>query len=210
MKNKEELEKKTGVKRFDICLMNPPYSQRHNNNPIHFQFVEKVLGIAEKQIVIMPSRILHTTSENYNIWKEKFDKTLLSAEELKSDVRNYIKEVASDYMDCEDMDELRDSLYDNLWDEDSVTGNGSGSYTFNREKAKEYVSDNMDLMEEAYKDLDSIESLVDDLEALDFETIDVTIRCYLLSQALDEVLEDGDFLKKVGIDKAFGFIGDDY
>lgn len=131
-------------------------------------------------------------------------------EELKSDVRNYIKEVASDYMDCEDMDELRDSLYDNLWDEDSVTGNGSGSYTFNREKAKEYVSDNLDLMVEAYKDLDSIESLVDDLEALDFETIDVTIRCYLLSQALDEVLEDGDFLKKVGIDKAFGFIGDDY
>ena len=131
-------------------------------------------------------------------------------EELKSDVRNYIKEVASDYMDCEDMDELRDSLYDNLWDEDSVTGNGSGSYTFNREKAKGYVSDNMDLMVEAYKDLDSIESLVDDLEALDFETIDVTIRCYLLSQALDEVLEDGDFLKKVGIDKAFGFIGDDY
>ena len=131
-------------------------------------------------------------------------------EELKSDVRNYIKEVASDYMDCEDMDELRDSLYDNLWNEDSVTGNGSGSYTFNREKAKEYVSDNLDLMVEAYKDLDSIESLVDDLEALDFETIDVTIRCYLLSQALDEVLEDGDFLKKVGIDKAFGFIGDDY
>ena len=131
-------------------------------------------------------------------------------EELKSDVRTYIKEVASDYMDCEDMDELRDSIYDNICDEDSVTGNGSGSYTFNREKAKEYVSDNMDLMVEAYKDLDSIESLVDDLEALDFETIDVTIRCYLLSQALDEVLEDGDLLKKVGIDKSFGFIGDDY
>ena len=131
-------------------------------------------------------------------------------EELKSDVRNYIKEVASDYMDCEDMDELRDELYDNLWDEDSVTGNGSGSYTFNREKAKEYVSDNMDLMVEAYKEFDSIESLVDDLEALDFETIDVTIRCYLLSQALDEVLEDGDCLKKVGMDKAFGCIGGDY
>ena len=131
-------------------------------------------------------------------------------EELKSDVKNYINEVASDYMDCEDMDELRDSLYDNLWDEDSVTGNGSGSYTFNREKAKEYVSDNMDLMVEAYKDLDSIESLVDDLEALDFETIDVTIRCYLLSQALDEVLEDGDFYEKEGIDNIFGFIGDDY
>ena len=131
-------------------------------------------------------------------------------EELKSDVKNYINEVASDYMDCEDMDELRDSLYDNLWDEDSVTGNGSGSYTCNREKAKEYVSDNLDLMVEAYKEFNSIERLVSDLEALDFEIIDVTIRCYLLPQALDEVLEDEDFLKKVGIDKAFGFIGDDF
>ena len=131
-------------------------------------------------------------------------------EELKLDVKNYINEVASDYMDCEDMDELRDELYDNLWDEDSVTGNGSGSYTFNREEAKKYVSDNLDLMVEAYKEFNSIERLVNDLEALDFETIDVTIRCYLLSQALDEVLEDEDFLKKVGIDKAFGFIGDDF
>ena len=131
-------------------------------------------------------------------------------EELKSDVRTYIKEVASDYMDCEDMDELRDSLYDNLWAEDSVTGNGSGSYTFNREEAKKYVADNLDLMVDAYKEFDSIEKLVNNLEDSDFETIDVTIRCYLLSQALDEVLEDGDFLKKVGIDKAFGFIGDDY
>ena len=129
-------------------------------------------------------------------------------EELKSDVKNYINEVASDYMDCEDMDELRDSLYDNLWDEDSVTGNGSGSYTFNREEAKKYVADNLDLMVDAYKEFDSIEKLVNNLEDSDFETIDVTIRCYLLSQALDEVLDDGDFLKKVGLDKAFGFIGD--
>ena len=129
-------------------------------------------------------------------------------EELKSDVKNYIKEVASDYMDCEDIDELRENLYDNLWDEDSVTGNGSGSYTFNREEAKKYVADNLDLMVEAYKEFDSIEKLVNNLEDSDFETIDVTIRCYLLSQALDEVLDDGDFLKKVGLDKAFGFIGD--
>ena len=129
-------------------------------------------------------------------------------EELKSDVKNYINEVASDYMDCEDIDELRENLYDNLWDEDSVTGNGSGSYTFNREEAKKYVADNLDLMVDAYKEFDSIEKLVNNLEDSDFETIDVTIRCYLLSQALDEVLDNGDFLKKVGLDKAFGFIGD--
>ena len=57
----------------------------------------------------------------------------------------------------------------------------------------------------AFEDL---RKLVNNLADSDFETIDVTIRCYLLSQALDEVLDDGDFLKKVGLDKAFGFIGD--
>ena len=92
-------------------------------------------------------------------------------EELKSDVRNYIKEVASDYMDCEDMDELRDSLYDNLWDEDSVTGNGSGSYTFNREEAKKYVADNLDLMVEAYKEFDSRINIVENKKITAYDRI---------------------------------------
>lgn len=54
MKNKEELEKKTGVKKFDICLMNPPYDNR--GMYLDMQFVEKVNEISNIQIVIHPAK----------------------------------------------------------------------------------------------------------------------------------------------------------
>lgn len=68
-------------KKFDVILMNPPYSQRNNNDPIHFKFTEKALNISETQVVIMPSRIIQTTSKNYDPWKKIFSKTLVSVEE---------------------------------------------------------------------------------------------------------------------------------
>ena len=68
-------------KKFDVVLMNPPYSQRNNNNPIHFKFTEKAIDISETQVVIMPSRIIQTTSKNYDPWKKIFSKTLVSVEE---------------------------------------------------------------------------------------------------------------------------------
>ena len=67
--------------KFDICLMNPPYSQRNNNDSIHFKFTEKILNISKAQVVVMPSRIIQTTSKNYDPWKKLFSKTLLSFEE---------------------------------------------------------------------------------------------------------------------------------
>ena len=68
-------------KKFDVVLMNPPYSQRNNNDPIHFKFTEKAINISETQVVIMPSRIIQTTSKNYDSWKKIFSKTLVSVEE---------------------------------------------------------------------------------------------------------------------------------
>ena len=62
-------------------------------------------------------------------------------ENMVEDVKEYIKNEI-DFSEYEDMDELRESLNDDLWAEDSVTGNGSGSYTFNRAIAKEYVEGN--------------------------------------------------------------------
>lgn len=49
-----ELEKKTGVKKFDICLMNPPYDNR--GMYLDMQFVEKVNEISNIQIVIHPAK----------------------------------------------------------------------------------------------------------------------------------------------------------
>ena len=68
-------------KKIDFILMNPPYSQRNNNDPIHFKFTEKAIDISETQVVIMPSRIIQTTSKNYDPWKKIFSKTLVSVEE---------------------------------------------------------------------------------------------------------------------------------
>lgn len=68
-------------------------------------------------------------------------------ENMVEDVKEYIKNEI-DFSEYEDMDELRESLNDDLWAEDSVTGNGSGSYTFNRAIAKEYVDENKDLVDE--------------------------------------------------------------
>ena len=54
MKNKEELEKKTGVKRFDICLMNPPYSNKEQF--LDMKFVEEVNKICDVVISVQPGQ----------------------------------------------------------------------------------------------------------------------------------------------------------
>lgn len=83
-------------------------------------------------------------------------------------------------------DDLVEFVSDKLWDEDSVTGNGSGSYWFSRYKAEEAICHNIWLYEEA---LDNFCTEA----VLEPETIDVTIRCYLLPQVLSEMIEEGAF-----------------
>jgi len=46
----------------------------------------------------------------------------------------------------EDKEEAYDQLFDDMWVNDSVTGNGSGSYTFNRYKAEEYLTHNLGIV----------------------------------------------------------------
>ena len=88
------------------------------------------------------------------------------------------------------MDELKESLNDTLWAEDSVTGNASGSYTFNRATAKEYVDENKDLVNEMAKEFDYKEKVANWWIEDNYEAIDVSIRCYLLGQAIEKALDD--------------------
>lgn len=125
-------------------------------------------------------------------------------EEMAQDIKEYIRENESEFEGL-DIDELRDKLYDDLWTEDSVTGNASGSYTFNSFRAKEYIKDNLDLLSEAYEELSTPEDLGRELIDQNYESMDVTIRCYLLYQVIDEVLEDTDLLLPANKK----FIGDD-
>lgn len=90
-----------------------------------------------------------------------------------------------------DGQELYDALTDDLWVDDSVTGNGSGSYTMNREEAKGYVVDNMELVVDVMNEF-GIESdyVGKRLLEQDWEYFDVSIRCYLLGEILAEILSE--------------------
>ena len=115
---------------------------------------------------------------------------------------NYLEQVTADakeailanmkYWSFNDREELEEVANDKLWIDDSVTGNGSGSYFFSAWKAEEAICHNRYLLAEACEEFGQ-----DIGEAFEkgAEFCDVTIRCYLLLQAiaaaLDELEEEG-------------------
>lgn len=109
-------------------------------------------------------------------------------ENIKEDIKNYIEENKESY-NWDNLEEVKELLYNDLWIDDSVTGNGSGSYYCNSYKARETLQGNEDLLIEALEEFgNDAESYKRSLT--DPEFADVTIRCYLLSQAIDEVLKE--------------------
>lgn len=86
-----------------------------------------------------------------------------------------------------DRDEFENDMNDYLWITDSVTGNASGSYTFCTWMAEENLCHNLDLLKEAIEEFGGNYG-----EALEkgAEYCDVTIRCYLLGQAIHQALDE--------------------
>lgn len=101
--------------------------------------------------------------------------------DVKAAMKDYPREADETNSD------YRDRLCDSLWIDDSVTGNGSGSYTFSSYKASENLVGNFDLASEAIEEFGIPE---DPEKLLDPEFLDVSIRCYLLSGAIETALED--------------------
>ena len=108
--------------------------------------------------------------------------------EMMEDVRNYIDNNVSLY-DFSSREELEEYLNDTLWVEDSVTGNASGSYTFSTYDAEENLAHNFDLIEQAASDL-GIEPIITSGYEHGAEWWDVTIRCWMLSEIIGEVLDE--------------------
>lgn len=116
---------------------------------------------------------------------------------------NYLENVTTDakqailenlnYWDFSDRDELEEKANDELWCDDAVTGNASGSYYCNAWKAEEALCHNWDLLTDAVTEFEGDTSF--DILSRGAEWCDVTIRCYLLSQAIsaaiDELEEEG-------------------
>ena len=82
---------------------------------------------------------------------------------------------------------LEEYLNDELWVDDQVTGNASGSYTFNTWEAEENLCHNMNLLEEA---CDEFGQDVGEAVKRGAEYCDVTIRCYLLRSAISEAIDE--------------------
>ena len=123
-------------------------------------------------------------------------------EAVKDDVKTWLVDNSSQFEEIKDnnkidgatdWDGVKDDLSEILWSEDYITGNGSGSYTFNREKAREYVLDGdglqylEDLVNEGWL---TYEDIGKDVTNYNFESLDVSLRCYFLSQAIEEVVTD--------------------
>lgn len=91
-----------------------------------------------------------------------------------------------------DGDTQWDVVYDNLFVDDAVTGNGSGSYFFNAAKAREAVADAIwdDKILDALSEIGiSGNRIVQYLRDNDAESLDVCIRCAMLSEVYGEIEE---------------------
>lgn len=112
--------------------------------------------------------------------------------EMKKDITQAIEEreawtgkkITEEYKDWID---AVNGLYDELWTDDAVTGNASGSYTFSTYQAEENVLHNFDLLEEACNEF--CQNIGDVYSSGGAEAWDVTIRCYLLDEVLTDVIK---------------------
>lgn len=113
-------------------------------------------------------------------------------EAVKNDVRTWVEDNVKFSEWKGNREELEEYLNDELFTDDRVTGNGSGSYTFNTWEAEENICHNMVLLGEA---LDEFGDDAGQILKKGAEACDVAIRCYLLGSAvaavLDELEEEG-------------------
>lgn len=117
-------------------------------------------------------------------------------ENIKEDVKTALtsdyKELLTAYRTAEtflEKESVKEEMKEALWVDDAVTGNASGSYTFNTWQAEENLCHNWDLLEEMAEEYGVDLNYAFQLKK-GAEYCDVAIRCYLLGQALAEVLEE--------------------
>lgn len=106
-----------------------------------------------------------------------------------ADVREWLADHADELPPrFEDRDEMIEYLNDELWIADEVTGNASGSYTFCRATAKEYVFSDLGAVKEAFEEFDEKSRFADLFFSDEWETMDVIARCYCLYGAISEAV----------------------
>lgn len=111
-------------------------------------------------------------------------------DQMKEDILDYIREEGIT-VTSENRKEVEEELNDKLWYVDSVTGNASGSYTFDNETAKKYVVENMDVLKEMVMEFDiDAKTVAEKFINEEWEYFDVSIRCYLLGSAIAAAIDE--------------------
>lgn len=112
---------------------------------------------------------------------------------------DYYEQVLSDAKDAVDeninyYDDF-DEFYDALWCDDSVTGNGSGSYFFNSAKAAEACGEAI-WDEKILQTVETMGEPLSDYLSEGPETVDVVIRCAMLQDVYSDVKKYWDEKKE--------------
>ena len=114
-------------------------------------------------------------------------------ETVTDDVRNWMQDNRN-YWEGLSRHDVFEVVYDACWTADEVTGNASGSYTFNRvdarnnffedEDSEEYISQ---MIEDGFTHEETVGRAI---ACSQWELLDVTIRCWLLCDAVNAVLDE--------------------
>lgn len=134
---------------------------------------------------------------------EKYDYKRAITDDVKDWIVNDSDIIEEGIMDGRD-DDLYNWIYDEVFDEDSITGNGTYYYG-TEEFCSECLSGNFDILYEAMHEFggrNEVNIMINHYEDKDLARyFDCTIRCYLLMdciyQAIDELKESGE-LKYLG------------
>lgn len=112
-------------------------------------------------------------------------------QEVKEDIKQWLDDNGwtLDYIlnEFETWGDLFNELLEKFYQEDSITGNASGSYTFNTNQALENIINDRETVAEAL-DFYSDNTSAQDLLESDAEKVDVITRCYVLEDELENAL----------------------
>ena len=109
---------------------------------------------------------------------------------MYDDIADYVKDNNIDLSKYgDDIEDITEKLSDELWGEDSITGNGGFGYDTNS-NCEEYLCHNLDILFEAINDFDFDTNYYHlDRENLP-KTLDSLIRCYILNSTVYAYVKD--------------------
>lgn len=133
---------------------------------------------------------------------EKYDYRRVVTDDVKDWIVNEADFVDNKIIPGRD-DDLYNYIYDELFYEDSVTGNGTYGYD-TEDNCADYLKGNFDILKQAAQEFDFHNNISEIIKYYERNWLaryfDCTIRCYLLSeciyQAVDELIEEGFFIRE--------------